>query len=323
MRRREFICVLGGAAAVWPLSVRAQQPKRIPQIGLFLPPPRNTDVDEFLHWLRDLGWVEGETIHAEYRDAGGDESQMPRLASELVALNVDVLVTAGTPGIYVAHRATTTIPTVMISGGDLVAMGLAASLAQPGGNITGQTFFAPELLARRVEFLKTVAPSMTRAGVLMIRNYETNAYMMSLIEDHARALNVALRPIEVEGLGEIEGAPADAGFGPMGGLVIADHSLFITNRSEVASIVQKRLLPSIATLRIAAHGGLFGYGVDFAAMFRHAPVFVDKILKGAKPADIPIEQATKFTTIVNLKTAKALGLEIPATLLTGADEVIE
>jgi putative ABC transport system substrate-binding protein len=321
MHRRAFINLVS-AAAVWPIAARAQQSK-IPRVGLFLPPPRNSDVDAFLAGLRDLGWVEGENIHVEYRDAGGDDSRLPALAAELVALNVDVLVTGSTPGIFAARRATTTIPIVVIAGGDLVAMGLAARLARPGGNITGQTNFFPELQAKRLELLKNATPSMTRAGVLMVRGGQSSSYYyLSLVEAAGRALNVALRPIEVGALGEIEGA-LSAGSEPIDGVVINDHPLFVTNPSEVASIVQKLRLPSSAAPQIATHGGLLGYGVDYAAMFRHASVFVDKILKGAKPADIPIEQATKFTTVVNLKTAKALGLDIPPLLLASADEVIE
>ena len=207
--------LLGGATAL-PLAARAQQPQRIPRVGLLLPPPRNSDVDEFLAGLRDLSWVEGETIHVEYRDAGGDDSRLPALAAELVALDVDVLATGGTPGIYAAHRATTTIPIVMIAGPDLVALGLAASLARPGGNITGQTYFSPELRAKRLEILKNAIPSMAPAGVLMLRGWQSNALTMSIMEGAARALKLALRRIEVGGLGEIEGALSDVGSDPMG-----------------------------------------------------------------------------------------------------------
>ena len=168
MKRREFITVVGGALA-WPLVARAQEAKRIARIGLFLPPPRNLEVEAFLAGLRDLGWVEGENVHVEYRDAAGDDGRLPALAAELVALDVDVLVTATFPGILAAHRATTMIPTVMIVGPDLVTIGLAASMAHPGGNITGQTFFLTELAAKRLEILASLAPSMTRAGVLMQR----------------------------------------------------------------------------------------------------------------------------------------------------------
>ena len=168
MKRREFITVVGGALA-WPLVARAQEAKRIARIGLFLPTPRNLEVEAFLAGLRDLGWVEGENVHVEYRDAAGDDGRLPALAAELVALDVDVLVTATFPGILAAHRATTMIPTVMIVGPDLVTIGLAASMAHPGGNITGQTFFLTELAAKRLEILASLAPSMTRAGVLMQR----------------------------------------------------------------------------------------------------------------------------------------------------------
>src|SRR5271165_830229 len=291
--------------------------------GLLVPPPRNSDVDAFLQGLRDLGWVEGENVHVEYRDAGGDDSRLPALAAELIALDVDVLVTIPTLGVLAAHRATTTVPIVAIAAGDLVGMGLAASLAHPGGNITGQTFFAPELHGKRLELLKTAIPSLSRAGVLMIGGAQPNAYMMSAIEEAAKALKVALRPIEVGGLGDVEGALAAEGSDPIGGIVILDHPQFLTNPSALAAIVLRRALPAVAAPVIAAQGGLLGLGVEMPAMFRHAATFVDKILRGAKPGDIPIEQATKFTTVINLKTARALGLDIPPMLLAAADEVIE
>ena len=194
MKRREFITLVGGALA-WPMLARAQQAKRIARIGLFLPPPRNLEVDAFLGGLRDLGWVEGENVHVEYRDAGGDDSRLPALAGELVALDVDVLVTATTAGILAAHRATTRIPTVMVVGPDLVTLGLAASLAHPGGNITGQTFFLTELAAKRLEILASLAPSMTRVGVLLQRGAPQNDSTISAMTSAAQALKMELRPI--------------------------------------------------------------------------------------------------------------------------------
>ena len=322
MKRREFITVFGGALA-GPSAALAQQSKRIPRIGLFVPPPRNAEVDAFMEGLRDLGWVEGKNIHVEYRDAGGDDSRLPALATELVALGVDVLVTATTVGAFAAHRATTTIPTVMIAGYDLVTLGLASSLAHPGGNITGLTFFVTELAVKRLEMLKSLAPSMIRTGVLMLRGSPPNDSTMSALTTAAQALKVELRPIEVDVLGDLESALSAAGSLPMDGLVIADTNLFLTNASLVAAIVEKRRLPSIASPMIASQGALLGYGVDFTAMFRHGAVFVDRILKGARPGDIPIEQPTKFETVVNMRTAKALGIEVPPTLLALADEVIE
>jgi putative ABC transport system substrate-binding protein len=323
MKRREFIALVG-VAVTWPLTARAQQAKRIVRIGLFLPPPRNLDVEAFLAGLRDLGWVEGENIHVEYRDADGDNDRLPALATELVALDIDVLATATTSGILAAHRATTKIPTVMILGPDLVTLGLAASMAHPGGNITGQTYFVTELAAKRLEILATLAPSMTRVGVLLQRGNPGSDITMGAMTTAAQALKVELRPIEVDVLGDLESALSAFDSTPMDGLVISDVSVFITNSSIVATLVDKCRVPSISSPLLASKGAtLVGYGVDFTAMFRRAAVFVDKILKGANPADIPIEQPTQFKTVINLKIAKALGVEIAQSLLARADEVIE
>ena len=310
--------------AICSLAAGAQQAKRIARIGLFLPPPRNLEVAAFLAGLRDLGWVEGENVRVEYRDAGGDDSRLPALAAELVALDVDVLVTGTFQGILAAHRATTKIPTVMIVGPDLVTIGLAASMAHPGGNITGQTFFLTELAAKRLEILASIAPSMTRAGVLLQRGNPLNNSTMSAMTTAAQILKVELRPIEVDFPGDLESALSVVGSASIDGLVITEANVFITNSSLVAAIVDKCRVPSIAAPILASRGAaLAGYGVDFTAMFRRSAVFVDKILKGANPADIPIEQPTQFKTVINLKTAKALGVEVPPAVLLRADEVNE
>ncbi|MGH6709407.1 MAG: ABC transporter substrate-binding protein [Bradyrhizobium sp.] len=323
MKRREFITLAGGALA-WPLAARAQQAKRIARIGLFLPPPRNLEVEAFLAGLRDLGWVEGENVHVEYRDAGGDDGRLPALAAELVALDVDVLVTATFQGILAAHRATAKIPTVMITGPDLVTIGLAANLARPGGNITGQTFFLTETAAKRLEILASLAPSMARAGVLLQRGNPLNDSTMSAMTTAAQALKVELRPIEVSIPGDLESTLSVVGSTSMDGLVITEANAFVTNASLVAAIVDKCRVPSIAPPILASRGAaLVGFGVDFTAMFRRGAVFVDRILKGANPGDIPIEQPTRFKTVINLKTAKVLGVEIPPAVLLRADEVIE
>jgi putative ABC transport system substrate-binding protein len=323
MNRREIITLVG-VALTWPVAARAQQANRIARIGLFLPPPRNLEVEAFLAGLRDFGWVEGDNAHVEYRDAGGDDSRLPALAAELVALKVDVLVTATTPGILAAHQATTKIPTVMIVGPDLVTLGLAASMAHPGGNITGQTQFVTELAAKRLEILASLAPSMTRAGVLFQRGNPLKDGTMSAMAIVAQALKIELRPIEVSIPGDLENALSAVGSTSMDGLVITEANAFVTNASLVAAIVDKCRVPSIAAPILASRGAaLVGYGVDFTAMFRRSAVFVDKILKGASPADIPIEQPTQFKTIVNLKTAKAIGVEVPPAVLMRADEVIE
>lgn len=323
MRRREFVGLVAGVVA-WPLAARAQQAKRIARIGLFLPPPRNLEVEAFLAGLRDLGWVEGENVRVEYRDAGGEDGRLPALAAELVTLEVDVLVTATFPGILAAHGATTRIPTVMIVGPDLVTIGLAASMAHPGGNITGQTFFLTELAAKRLEILASVVPSMTRAGVLLQRGNPLNDSTMSSMTTAARILKVELRPIKVDVPGDIESALTAVGSTPIDGLVVTDANAFVTNSSMVGAIVDKGRVPAIAAPIIASREAApVGYGVDFTAMFRRAAVFVDKILKGANPADIPIEQPTQFKTVINLKTARRLGVEIPPAVLLRADEVIE
>ena len=320
MKRREVATLIGGALA-WPWVARAQPAKRIPRVGLFCPPPRNAEIEAFLAGLRDLGWVEGETVHVEYRDAGGNDALLPALAAELVALDIDVLVTSTTPGVLAAQRATTTIPTVMLSGGDLVAMGLAQSLAHPGGNITGLTFFRDELTAKRLEILVSMAPTMRQVGVLVIRGYPMNAGTISALTAAAETLKVTVRAIEIDGLGDIDSALAAAG--PIDGLIISDTNLLITNPSIVAASVEKHRLASIATPAIASHGALLGYGVDFTDMFHRGAAIVDKILKGARAGDIPIQQPTTFKTVVNLKTAKAIGVEIPPLVLVRADEVIE
>jgi putative ABC transport system substrate-binding protein len=232
--------------------------------------------------------------------------------------------TATVAGILAAHRATTKIPTVMITGPDLVTLGLAASMAHPGGNITGQTFFLTELAAKRLEILVSLVPSMTRAGVLLQRGNPLNNITMSAMTTAAPALKVELRPIEVDIPGDLESALSVVGSTPMDGLVITDANVFLTNQSLISAIVDKCRVPSVAAPIVASRGAaLVGYGVDFTAMFRRAAVFVDKILNGDNPADIPIEQATKFKTVINLKTAKALGVEIPTAVVLRADEVIE
>ena len=327
MRRREIIKLLGGAAAVWPLAARAQQPERIARIGyLTLIPAARMRVfdDAFREGLRDLGYVEGKNIHIEYRSTEGDEDRLFGLVTELVALDVDIIVTYAT-GVPAAQRATTAIPIVMATYNDAVAVGIIASLARPGGNITGSTFFAPELMAKRLELLKQVVPAMTRAGVLLLRREDSaaTAKMIEVMEATAKALRVELHPIEVREPREYASAFATWTDRRMDGLVILDHAQFIANAGTIADLAAKHRFPTVGYLELTATGGLMAYGVDFSVMFRRAAYFVDKILKGARPGDIPVEQATKFRSVINLKTAKALGLEVPPTLLALADEAIE
>jgi putative ABC transport system substrate-binding protein len=326
MKRREFIA-LASATAAGPLAARAQQPARIARIGyLRLSPAARIQVfdDAFREGLRDFGYIEGRNVHIEYRSSEGDEDRLFALAKELIALNVDVIVTYAT-GVPATRRASSTIPIVMATYNDAVAVGLVASLAHPGGNVTGSTFFAPELMAKRLELLKEVVPAMSRIGVLLLRRDDTAATVKTLevMEATAKALRVELHPIEVREPGEYAGAFSAWNDRRIDALVVLDHAQFIANAATITTLAAQHRFPSIGPLEWPAGGGLMGYGVNFAVMFRRAAAFVDKILRGTKPADIPVEQATKFRSVINLKTARELGLEVPPTLIALADEVIE
>jgi putative tryptophan/tyrosine transport system substrate-binding protein len=272
--------------------------------------------------LRDLGYAEGRNLQIEFRFAEGDMERLPNLAVDLVGLNVDVIVTYAT-GVFAAKHATRTIPIVMATAGDVVALGIVASLAHPGGNITGLTFFLPELMAKRLALLKEVVPSMTRAGVLLLRNNPSTGNVLEAMESTASALQVELQPAEVLGPGELESAFSAWDDKQVGGIVMIDHEQVLALANTIAVLTKKYGIPSIGPLELPARGGLMGYGVNFPDMFRRAATFVDKILKGAKPGDIPVEQATKFKFVLNPKAARALGLEISPQLLARADEVIE
>jgi putative ABC transport system substrate-binding protein len=333
MRRREFVGLVGGAAA-WPFAAAAQAPERIFRIGwLGMTDARQwtEGLDRnFQEGLRDLGYVEGKNLRFELRFAEGDDSRLPALARELAALHVDVIVADGL-GAWAARQATSTIPIVFTAAPDVVApapVGLVASLAHPGGNITGSTFFFPELLVKRFQMLKDIAPSLQRAGLLV--NRVPSAEMYRHYNEFIRArvdepLKIEVIAIEADGPEEFESAFATIDEKRIGGLVVAESPHWATDSptAAIAALAAARRLRTVGLLVFAKNGGLVGYGVDFAPMWRRAAYFVDKILKGANPGDIPIEQATKFITIVNLKTAKAIGVDIPPTLLALADEVIE
>ncbi len=306
------------AAAAWP--------QRLARIGYL-----SIDIDSaadqigrdaFLKGLRELGYVEGSNLDIEYRYADKDEERLPVLASELVGLRVDVIVTYAT-GIFAAARATRTIPIVMAVGPDLVATGLAASLAHPGGNITGSAFFLAELMAKRLELLKEVVPSMTQAGVPLVRDNPANGHTLDLMGAAAKVLRVELQPIELREAKEFASDFLASTERPLGGFVMVDHSQFLHRSAAIAALAAKHRLPSIGPTQLAADGGLMGYGVNFPELFHHAAYFVDRILKREKPGDLPIEQPTKFELVLNLKTAKALGVAIPVVLLATADDVIE
>jgi ABC-type uncharacterized transport system substrate-binding protein len=329
LKRREFITLIGGAGAACPLKARAQQRPRIFRVG-YLGLASGGKLqhydDAFRRGLHDLGYVEGRNLHIELRSAEGHEDRLPVLAAELIVLNVDVIVTYAT-GVYAAQRATKTIPIVMATHADvaaLMSLGIVASPAHPGGNVTGSTFFVPEIMAKRLEVLKELAPSMTRAGVLLVRREDNvNQSLLQAMGITAKALTTELQPIEVRGPEEIESAFSVWTERKISGLVMLDHAQLLANAGAIAALAAEHRIPSIGPLELPKEGGLIGYGVNFSDMFRRAATFVDKILKGEKPGDIPIEQATKFNLVLNLKTAKALGFEVPTGTLLRSDEVIE
>jgi putative tryptophan/tyrosine transport system substrate-binding protein len=327
LQRREFITLLGGAAAAWPLAARAQQPGKIPRIGFLGAQSADSyasQLEGFRLGLRDLGYVEGTTIVIEYRWAEGKYERLRELVAELIRSNVDVIVTHGTPGALAAKQATTAIPIVVTLLGDPVASGIIASLARPEGNITGQSFFSPELAAKRIELLKELMPQMTRVAVLMNPgNPVVIGAELQAMQITAQSLKVELQQVLVSGPNEFNSAFERMQQGSVAAVAVSDDSMFIANMRAIAAMATTRRFLSIGNKEFAQAGGLMGYGIDFFATYRRAAVFVDRILKGGKPADIPIEQATKFNVVINLKTAKALGLEVPATVLARADEVIE
>jgi putative ABC transport system substrate-binding protein len=327
MRRREFITVLGGAVAAWPLAARAQTPAETPKIGLLSPfSPSATALwhQAFRQGLRDLGWVEGKNVSIEYRYAEGRSDRLPGLAADLVRLKVDIIVAAVTTDAVAAKNATAAIPIVMASAGDPVASGLVESLARPGGNITGLSQIAAELAGKRLELLKEMVPELSRVAVLWNPQSPASTLSWKEIQLPARQLGVQLHSLEARSPNDFDKAFQDATRARAGALAVMPNPVFADNLGRIADLAAKSRLPSIFHLReFADSGGLVAYGPDRSDMFRRAATYVDKILKGAKPADLPVEQPTKFELVINLKTAKALGITIPPSILARADEVIE
>ena len=327
MKRREFIMLLGGAAAtVWPVAARAQQAGKVFRIG-FLGSPSAASLPErneaFRAGLRDLGYQEGRDIVIEYRWADGRLGQLPALAAELVRLKVDVIVTHGIPGILAAKQATATIPIVMAVSGDAVASGLVSSIARPGGNVTGLTFFTPELAVKRLELLKENVPGLAEVGVLLNPANPISEPILPAMKVAAQSLKLELAQFAVRGPAEFEGSFVAMATRHVGGFVVLDDNMLITQAQAIANLALQRRLPSSGFTEFAVAGGLIGYGVSVPAMFHRAAAYVDKILKGARPGDLPIEQPTRFNLVINRKTADALGVTIPAQLYIFADEVIE
>jgi putative tryptophan/tyrosine transport system substrate-binding protein len=307
------------------LSTEAQQAGRVYRIG-FLGATSTSgyvpQVEAFRGGLRDLGYVEGKNLVIDFRWAEGNYARLPELAAELVLLKPDVLVTHAPAGTLAAKRATATIPIVMGVVGDAVAMGLVESLARPGGNVTGSSFFFPELNAKRLEVVKEALPRLSRVGVLLNPDNPANVATLRAMEETARSIKVQLHAVEVRSPANFESAFATMVKGRAGALAVYDDAMLIAEAARIADLARKNRLPTIGFIEYAKAGGLLAFGVNFPDLWRRAAGFVDKIFKGAKPADLPVEQPTKFEVVVNLKTANALGLTIPQSILVRADEVI-
>jgi putative tryptophan/tyrosine transport system substrate-binding protein len=323
MKRREFIAVLGGAAAAWPLAPRAQQRTKIVRIGVLASsafPP----IQRFSRKLREHGYIEGQNLRFESRFAEGRDDRYPALAAELTALPVDVIVTWGTPAAIAAKQATSTIPIVMGAIGDPVDVGVVSNLARPGGNITGFANLAAPLEAKRLELLKELLPQLARVGIL---GNAANPYSKAALENvhrTAEQLRIALELVEVRHSDQIEDALLRLDQARPDAVLVFADTLLLTKRDDIVAALARSKLPAIYPYReYAIAGGLIAHGANFGVLFERAAGYVDRILKGAKPADLPIQLATEFELIINLKTAAAIGLNMPPTLVARADEVIQ
>jgi len=325
LKRREFITLLGGTVA-WPLAARAQQVGKTHRIGFLgsaTPAGSAKTVESLRVGLRELGYVEGTNIGIEFRWAEGNYDRLPRLVAELIATNVEVLITHGTPGTRVAKQATRTIPIVMAISGDAVATGLVASLARPDANVTGSTFFLPQLNAKRLEVLKEALPEIAHPAALSNPDNPVSRPIIPAMQAAATALNLELEVSRAQGPSEFDRAFETMSGSHVDSVIVTEDGEFEPSFGVIARLALGNRLPSIGAREYADLGGLIGYGVNILSLYRRAAYFVDRILKGAQPADLPVEQPTKFELAVNLRTAKALGRTIPETFLVRANEVIE
>jgi putative ABC transport system substrate-binding protein len=325
MRRRELITLLGGGAA-WPLVARAQQPGRVPIIGFLGPLSQSTQstwTAAFVQRMREHGWIEGRTVAIEYRWAEGHGERFAEIAAEFVRLKVDVIVTAGTDAVIATKKATSAIPIVFGTAGDPVATGLVASLARPGGNVTGLSNQSADIAGKRLELLREIVPSLRRLAIMANIASPIGVLEMHEVEAAAQTLGLDVARLEIRRAEDI--APSiEALKGGADALYVVTEPLVNTNRIQINALALGARLPTMhGQKRYVEAGGLMSYGANIPDLFRRAGDYTDKILRGAKPAEIPVEQPTKFDLVINLKTAKALGLEIPPTLIARADEVIE
>jgi putative ABC transport system substrate-binding protein len=330
MRRREFITLLAGAAAAWPLVARAQQTDRMRLIGVLMFPPENDPegqayIATFREGLQGLGWIDGRNIRIDVRWTSGEIAPMQKFAKELVGLQPDVILAISTPAVNAVMRETRTVPIVFTQVTDPVAQGLVESLERPGGHITGITIFEPEIGRKLLQVLKEIAPATARAAVIF--NPDTAPYYklyMRSFDAAALAFGMKMLEAPVHSRAEIESAITAFAREPGSGMIAMPDFFPVVHRDLIITLTAHYRLPVVYPLRsFVTDGGLISYGVDLTDMQRRAATFVDRILKGAKPADLPVELPTKFALVINQATAKTLGLDIPLTLLTRADEIIE
>jgi putative ABC transport system substrate-binding protein len=329
MQRRKFITLLGGAAATWPLAARAQQPERMRRIGVLLPaiaddPEFQARVGAFLQGLQQSGWTIGRNMRIDTRWGAGDADRIRKYAAELVALAPDVILAHGASTVAQLLQATRSVPIVFPIVGDPVGAGFVDSLARPGGNITGFMSNEFSMGGKWLELLKEIAPGVTRVAILRDSTQGSGTNQFAAMQAVAPSLRVEVSPVNTRNAGEIERAVAAFARAPNGGLIVATGGIAAVQRNLIITLAARHRLPAVYFERsFAAAGGLVSYGPDFIDQYRSAAGYVDRILKGAKPADLPVQAPTKYELTINLKTAKALGLTIPPALLARADEVIE
>ena len=326
--RREFAVAMASRLLAAPLIAGAQQAGRLPRLGYLgasSPTLEPEILEAFRQGLRDLGYVEGQSIAIEYRWAEGHEDRLPELATELVGLKVDVIVTTGTPGTLAAKRATQTIPIVMTATGDPHRSGLVTSLARPGGNVTGVSTLRSELEGKRLDLFKQTFPRFSRVAMLWDSANPSTKFYLLHIEAAARASHVTLQPaVAVRRVEDLDRAFAAIARGHADALFVVSGRSLLAERGRIVEFAAKSRLPAIYPYReYVEAGGLMSYSANYPDLYRGAALYVDKILKGAKPADLPVQQSARFDLVINLKTAKALGLTIPPSLLARADQVIE
>jgi len=330
MRRRDFVKVLIGAGAAWPVLVRAQRPDRMRRIGVLLGGPGVDDpdfqarTDTLAQALQQLGWIEGRNLQIDHRSSGGDTERSRKFAAELVALNPDLIVASGTVTVAPLLQITRTVPIVFVNVGDPVGAGFVDSLARPGGNATGFALFEYNLSAKWLELLKQIAPSVTRAVVLRDPAIVAGIGQFAVIQSVAPSVGIDVSPINVHDADEIERAVSAFARTANGGMVVTAGGLATVRRNVIIDLAARHKLPAVYYRRLyVADGGLISYGPDYIDQYRRAASYVDRILKGEKPSDLPVQTPTKYELVINLKTAKALGIAVPPALLAQANEIIE